>query len=106
MAYCRNCGEIIDASLEFCPKCNTNQVTLAKREPKEAKTGQKVAMWIFCIIGGLIGFVIAISIITSKYPDKTHAYNENSRTQAKIAMVICLFWLVLFFVNMVRNGLI
>lgn len=33
MAYCRNCGEQIDAQVTYCPKCGQQQLPLEQTQP-------------------------------------------------------------------------
>lgn len=98
MAFCRNCGaELIDGEAK-CSNCDFQKVSAnvdVKQEPIKASTGQMVAMWIFCALGGLIGIILSLNIISAKYPDKTPKYIESSRNQAKVGLVISVIWMAI-----------
>jgi len=102
MAYCRKCGAEIDEDVKFCPECGTGQETVVMQEsipqgPIKAPTGRMVAMWIFCALGGWIGIILAVSIISSKNPDKTHKYIDSSRNQAIVGLIISILWIIIYF---------
>ena len=87
MAFCRNCGARLNDGDIKCPNCGILETTMIQG-PIPASTGLLTAMWIFCVLGGLIGIVISTSVLASKNPDKTQKYDDRSRSQAKIALIV------------------
>ena len=58
-----------------------------------------VFTWIFAILGGLLGIILSVGMITGKVKledgSRHHKYNEKARTSAKIALVVAIAMFVL-----------
>ncbi len=103
MAFCRNCGSKLNDGEAKCPNCGFEEITV-ERGPIKASTGLMVAMWIFCVLGGLIGIIISASVLGAKNADRTPKYDDRSRSQAKTALFVAIGVMVLSLIIQAAMG--
>ena len=69
----------------------------------KASAGKIIFMWIFAVLGGLIGIFLASSIVNSKNVDGSPMYTKANRNQATAALitsvVMIIFYSILYFLN-------
>lgn len=82
--YCTNCGSQIDVNAELCPQCG---VMVAK---KESHTISIVLGYIFSILGGWIGLILAIYNISRD--------DEKAKLHGKIQLAIFAIWVIMFII--------
>jgi len=67
-------------------------------DEEKASTGKLVMMWIFAILGGIIGIAIASSIVRGKNADGSPKYTKENRTQATVALVVAICLTIIYFI--------
>ena len=79
--FCANCGSQIDVNAEVCPSCG---VSVAK---KKSYTLTIVLGYIFSVLGGLIGLILAIYNVTRD--------DESAKLHGKIQLIIFVVWIII-----------
>ncbi|MBN2878630.1 MAG: hypothetical protein JXN65_03275 [Clostridia bacterium] len=91
---CTQCKTVLPIDSIICTNCG--------KVNDEPSTGYKVAMWIFSILGGLIGIILSAGVVFGKLPDGTKRYSQKSRSSATIAFVIAV---VVFALGMLARNM-
>lgn len=72
MPYCHECGAEVEASANYCPQCGTAQGETATRaDPRRSAVSRSSLAgrtWTNALIGGTVGFVIALFAATIVVP--------------------------------------
>ena len=84
--YCPNCGSENSENAEFCVNCGRLFNAL---DNGKSYTFLKVVGYIFSFLGGLIGFIIAIYLLTRK--------NANAKKHGKIQLALCIIMTIVWF---------
>jgi len=87
-------GDTPDASDPALSPWNTEEET---RKGETAPTGKLVLMWVFAFLGGIIGIVLASSVINGKNADGSPKYIKKNRIQANAALVVAICMIIIYF---------
>ena len=89
---CVECKTKLLNESNICPNCG--------KVNDKPSTGYLVAMWIFSILGGLIGIALSAGVLFGKLPDGSKRYTKESRSSATVAFVIAC---IVFAISMALN---
>ncbi len=98
MPYCKKCGNELLNGQFTCPKCGQNQTQIVEAEPPKDKVPWQRLLWMWALAcaGGLIGIILAASIIGAKNDLGEPRYTKSNRTQAIIALILGIGMTALF----------
>ena len=98
MPYCKKCGNELQSGQLVCQSCGQNQNQIVEAEPQREKVtaSRLIWMWVFAAGGGVIGIILASTILAAKNPDGTPRYAKSNRTQAIIGLILSIVMGVLF----------
>jgi hypothetical protein len=69
----------------------------------KASAGKILFMWIFALLGGLIGIFLASSIVNSKNVDGSPMYTKANRNQATAALIVSVVMIIFYSILYFRN---
>ncbi len=91
---CVKCKTKLPNETNVCPNCG--------KINDKPSSGYLVAMWIFSILGGIIGIALSSGVVFGKLPDGSKRYTKESRSSAIVAFVIGC---IVFAIGMALNNM-
>lgn len=86
---CKRCGKSLDDDRVDCPYCGSPLFKENNNE-KSLSGGYSVAMYLFSVLGGFLGFFLSINVLFAKGMSGLKKYNQEARKTATITLVISL----------------